>query len=301
MIIVTGATGRLGSRVVSGLLDRAPAGRIGVAVRDASRASALAAQGVRVRPVDAAEPVTYAHAFKGATVVLVVSAPLLGEAGVAANRTVIDAAWAAGAERVVYTSHQAAAHDSLFLPQPSHAATQDYLLASGRPFTALRNGFYASTIENYLPGALATGTLTLPADGPVSWTAHDDLAEAAVAALLGTEIGTEAGVGTGPEELDGITAPLYATEAIDFDRVAEILTELTGTTIKRVVVDDDQWRASAIERGVPEVVADIQLSMFRASRAGEFAVTDPTLAKVIGRPPLDARATLAPAVVATRD
>jgi len=42
MIVVTGATGRLGSQVVQRLLTRVPADQVGVSVRDASRATALA-------------------------------------------------------------------------------------------------------------------------------------------------------------------------------------------------------------------------------------------------------------------
>lgn len=43
---------------------------------------------------------------------------------------------------------------------------------------------------------------------------------------------------------------------------------------------------------VPDFVVQIQLSMFHAARAGEFAVTDPTLRKVLGRPTIDVRDTL---------
>lgn len=272
MIIVSGATGRLGSQVVERLLTRVPAERVGVCVRDPAKAAALAVRGVRVRAANAGDPAALRHAFAGADVVLVISAPLLGSAAIAANRAAIDAAWAAGARRVVYTSHQAAAHDSLFLPQPSHAATQDYLLAGGRPFTALRNGFYAATIGFFVPEALRTGRLALPADGPVSWTAHGDLAEAAVAALLEDPL------------LDGITPALTATEVLDFAQVAELLGDLRGARVDRVVVEDEQWRRTVVGNGVPEQVADIQLSMFRAARAGEFAVTDPTLTTVLGHP-----------------
>jgi uncharacterized protein YbjT (DUF2867 family) len=278
MIVITGATGQLGSRIVERVLRRVPADAVGVSVRDVAKAAPLAGRGVRVRAGDFTDPGTLEHAFEGATQVLVVSASIRGAGAVAANLAAVDAARAAGAKRILYTSHQAASRDSRFAPQVTHAETEAYLAAQDVPFTALRNGFYASTLGYYLGAALETGRLVVPADGPVSWTAHDDLADAAAAAL------TQEGV------LDGITPPLTGPATLDFAAVAGILGELTGRAITHVVADDDEWAAAA---GMPAAAADFALGMFRAARAGEFAVTDPALERVIGRPATPAREVLA--------
>ncbi|MCS5715460.1 NAD(P)H-binding protein [Herbiconiux sp. CPCC 205716] len=280
MIIITGATGELGSRIVDRLLQRVPAESVGVSVRDPSKAQHLADRGVRVRPGDFTEPATLAKAFEGADRVLVVSAAIRGDAAVGANLAAIDAAVAAGAGRILYTSHQASAPDSLFAPQAVHFATEQHLAELPVPYTALRNGFYATTLAMHLEGALATGTVAAPADGPVSWTAHDDLAEAA-AILLATEH---------PE--DGPTAPLTASQALDLEAVAAELSTLTGRTITRTVVDDEEWRAGAIERGMPAPAADFTLGLYRAARRGEFDVVDPALGELLGRPPLPVASTL---------
>lgn len=116
MIIVTGANGRLGSQIVHRLLHRVPADQVGVSVRDPERAADLAARGVRVRRGDCTEPDTLPAAFAGAAQVLVVSVDKLGEDAVAQHRTAIDAARHAGAQRILYTSHQAASPTSLFGP-----------------------------------------------------------------------------------------------------------------------------------------------------------------------------------------
>ena len=158
MIIVTGATGALGSRIVDRLLERVPADQIGVSVRDVAKGSGLADRGVRVRAGDFTDPASLAHAFEGAEQVLVVSAAIRGGGAFEANSAAIDAAVAVGAGRVLYTSHQAASPDSLFPPQTVHAATQQYLAQTGAPFVALRNGFYASSLDIHLDSALATGT-----------------------------------------------------------------------------------------------------------------------------------------------
>jgi uncharacterized protein YbjT (DUF2867 family) len=286
MIIVTGASGLLGSQIVDHLLEHVPASRIGVSVRDVGSAAALSARGVRVRRGDFADPDSLAESFEGAAQVLVVSTNETGSAALTRHVTAIDAARAAGAGRVLYTSHQAAASDSLFAPMPDHAATEQHLERSGLPFTALRNGFYASTVPLLLGQALTTGELVAPADGPVSWTAHADLAEAA--ALLLAEEG----------RFDGATPPLTAPDALDLEDVAVVLSELTGRTVRRVVVADEEWTASLVQRGVPESQAELLLGMFRAARRGEFATTGDQLEKLLGRQATPLRSVLEAAVAA---
>ncbi len=280
MIVVTGATGQLGSRIVERLLSRVPAETVGVSVRDVAKAASVRDRGVRVRQGDFTAPPTLEHAFAGADQVLVISASIRGAGAVAANLAAIDAARAAGVRRILYTSHQAASNDSLFPPQLTHAATEEYLQGLGSPFTALRNGFYATTLGYYIRAAIASGRLELPEDGPVSWTAHADLATAAAVAL------TDDGV------LDGVTAPLTASEMLTFADVAGILSDITGRTIERVVVADDEWKAAVVDSGMPPAAADFTLGMFRAARQGEFAVTDPTLGSVIGHRPRSARSVI---------
>lgn len=271
MITITGATGQLGSRIVQQLLERVSADIISISVRDTDRAADFAARGVRVRHGDFTDPDSLAHAFEGATQVLIISANETGAALVAQHAAAIDAARAVGVQRILYTSHQGASADSLFAPMPDHAATERYLAETGTPFTALRNGFYASTVPLLLGSALETGELVAPADGPVSWTAHADLAEAA-AIILADE-----------GRFDGATPPLTAPDALDLEDIAGILTELTGRTVRRVVSDDAEWTAGLIEHGIPTQQANMLLGMFRASRRGEFATTGSTLEKLLGR------------------
>ncbi|MEU5665604.1 NAD(P)H-binding protein [Streptomyces longwoodensis] len=272
MFVITGATGQLGSRIVRRLLTRVPAEQVVACVRDPERAAGLLAEGVDVRRGDFTDPASLAEAFKGASQVLVVSVNDSGDGAVAQHRAAIDAARAAGAERILYTSHQGADADSLFAPMPDHAATERYLTTSGAPFTSLRNGFYAATVPLLLGGALETGELRAPADGPVSWTTHDDLAEAA-AVLLAEE-----------GRYEGPTPPLTAARAYDLDDVAGKLTRIGGRTVRRVVVEDEDWTAGLVGHGMPAEQADLLLGMFHASRRGEFATTGSALEDLLGRP-----------------
>jgi hypothetical protein len=129
--------------------------------------------------------------------------------------------------------------------------------------------------------ALQTGKLVAPADGPVSWTGHADLAEAAAIAL------------TEEVRLSGITPPLTSLEALDFGDIAVIASELTGREITRVIVPDDEWVAALTSHGVPEQQARFLLGVFQASRQGEFAAVSPVLADLLGRKPATFRDLLA--------
>lgn len=269
MIIVTGASGQLGRAVVDNLLDRVPAEQLAVSVRDPDKLADLARRGVRVRHGDFSDPATLEQAFEGASAVLIVSVNKLGDEAVRQHRNAITAA--AGAKRIFYTSHMAISPTAAFPPSIDHAATEQALRESGTAFTALRNGFYASTVPMLLRHALTTGELRVPEDGAVAWTANADLAEAAARILL------DGG-------FDEATPPLTGPAAVTLHDVAAIASEITGRTIRRVVVSDDEYRDGMVATGAPAAAADMMIGMFAASRQGAFGPADPALATLLGRP-----------------
>jgi NAD(P)H dehydrogenase (quinone) len=264
MIVVTGATGQLGGLVVEKLL--AAGSEVGVSVRSADKARGLAERGVRVREAAAYDDLAAMSAsLEGARTVLVVSPPVMGLEGARLSAAAFEAARRAGVERVVYTSHQAASAASRFGAARVHAAAEEALAATGLRWTALRNGYYATMTSMLLAGA-RDGVLRTPADGPVSWTTHDDLAGGAAAVLLDDTLA------------DGPTPPLTGPEAVDLAVVAE------RAGVRREVVGDEEHVASMVAAGSPEARARFLLGMFEAARAGEFDVVDPHLATLLGRP-----------------
>lgn len=282
MIVVTGATGQYGRKVVEGLIHRLPASRIGVSVRDPEKASDFAAAGIRVNRGDFKDPSTLAEAFDGAEQLLLVSVNVLGEEALRQHGNAIQAAKDAGVKRILYTSHQAASPASKVSFARDHAATEELLRASGVPFVSLRNGFYAESSFYQLGGVRETGKIALPADGPVSWTVREDLAEAAVKALLDTSL------------FDGITAPLTAARTYTFADVAELASEILDRDVAHEVISDEEYRQNALQRGYPEPMIGMLLSMFHAIRDGEFDVIDPTLERMLGRKPSDLKTVLEP-------
>lgn len=283
MIIVTGATGKLGRAIVENLVRRMPAEQIGASVRDPTKAADLEALGVRVRHGDFADHDSLAHAFEGATQLLIVSSNARASGGdtLAQHRAAIDAARTAGVRRIVYTSQMAASASSAFPPARDHAATEEMLRESGLPWTALRHGFYAESALMLMGEGLKTGVIEAPADGKVAWTTHADLAEAD-AAILANE-----------GRYDGPTPPLTGSQALDLADLAAIASELLERPVRRETLGDDTLRARMAARGAPEAVADLTLGLYLASRNGEFAAVDPTLEQLIGRPPITMRAVVA--------
>ena len=274
MIVVTGATGQLGRQTVEGLLKKISGAQIGVSVRDPEKAEDLKQLGIRVRKGDFADIASLAEAFEGAEQVLIVSVNKFGEEAVRQHGNAIEAAKNAGVKRILYTSHQGANPTSAFVPCRDHAATEALLQASGVPYVSLRNGFYAESALFQLSVLKETGEIALPEDGPVSWTARADLAGAAVAAL------------TEPSLFDGISPPLTSSKALNFADIARIASEILGQTIVRKTTTDEEYRTSLISHGLPEFMADGLGGLYKASRASEFAVVDPSLERVLGHSPL---------------
>lgn len=273
MIIVTGATGRLGRQVVEQLLKQLPADQLAVSTRDPDKAAAVGARGVQVRHGDFAKPETLSSAFKGASQLLIISSNAAAYGGdpLAQQRAAVDAALGAGVRRIVYTSHMGVSATSAFPPMRDHAAAEGMLRESGVAWTALRHGFYAGAVPMMVGAAAESGVLAAPADGPVSWTAHADLAAAAALVLM------QEG------RFDGPTPPLTGSEALDLDDVAAILADLHGRQVTREVISDEEQERRMADGGVPPAVVGITLGMYRAMRAGEFAAVDPTLATLLGR------------------
>lgn len=283
MLIVTGATGQLGRRVVDHLRAFMPADRIGVSTRDPSRAADLAEAGIRVRRGDYDDPASLRHAWEGAERILLVSSNAAARGGdpIAQHRVAIDMARELGVGRLLYTSQISASPESQFPPGRDHAATETMLAGSGLAWTALRHGFYATSALEMNAHGFARGALVGPEDGKVAWVTHDDLAEADARLLAGKET------------INGATPPLTGAEALDLAALARLASEVTGRDITREVVSEEEMARRARQTGAPEGAIAVMTGYFRAARAGEFNRPDPTLARLLGRATVPMRAVLA--------
>ncbi|KAB6714569.1 NAD(P)H-binding protein [Roseobacter sp. TSBP12] len=275
MLIVTGATGQLGRKIVENLLHHVAAERIGISVRDTTNAEAFTALGVRVRQGDYNDPESLRHAWDGAEHLLLVSSNAAASGGnpLPQHATAIDVARDIGVERIFYTSQVSSSPDAHFPPGRDHAATEAMLATSGMSWTALRHGFYAASAVMMNAKGLKAGRFAAPQDGKVAWTTHDDLAAVDAALLAGQEV------------IDGPTPPLTGAEALDLAELAERAGQIMGRPVERVLISEDVLQANARASGVPEGSIAVMLGYYRAARAGEFSTVDPTLSRILGRAP----------------
>lgn len=267
-VLVTGATGQLGSHVVKHLLKTLPAAQLAVSVRDPQKAQELKELGVDVRHGDFERPETLAGAFAGIDKALLISS----SAGdrVAQHTAAIEAAKAAGVSFIVYTSAPNAADSSFFLAQ-DHRETEKALAASGIPHAILRNNWYleneAGSIHAALNGApwlISSGT------GKAGWALRRDYAEAAANVLIGE--GHEGAV----YELSG---PLRTQEEL-----AAIVGEAAGKSIQVIHVDDEAFGEAMKQAGVPEQAMPFVVGIPAAIREGVLEVESDDLEKLLGRP-----------------
>jgi NAD(P)H dehydrogenase (quinone) len=155
-MVVTGATGSLGTLVIEGLLERLPADQVVAVVRSREKGAALAARGVRLAVADYDVPDSLSGVFRPGDRALLISANDPTADRVAQHRAVIDAATDAGVALLAYTSAPGALTSRL---ADVHRRTEGLVLASGLPYTLLRNNWYTEAFTEQLPLVLHLGVI----------------------------------------------------------------------------------------------------------------------------------------------
>src|SRR5436190_8513588 len=123
-LLVTGASGQLGRRVVELLLEKG-ASSIIATTRTPEKLADFAARGVVVRPADFDDPDSLARAFAGAERLLMISAQIFDLEGTRLRQhlNAVRAAGAAGVKHAIYTSLVNPGSESPILLAPDHAGT----------------------------------------------------------------------------------------------------------------------------------------------------------------------------------
>lgn len=269
-LLVTGATGHLGSLVVKALLERVPAERIAVSVRDPQKAAALTGQGVDVRRGDFDDPASLEQAFAGVDRLLIVSTDGDTQSRIRQHANAVEAARSAGVGFIAYTSAPNAQESELFLAEV-HRETENAIRATGIPYAFLRNNWYIENEAGAIQGIVAGAPLVTSAEsGKVGWAARSDYAEAAAAVLAGT------GHDNKVYELGG---PLRS-----YADLASVASEALGREVAVQQVDDDAYADIMKSAGVPEFALPIVVAIQQAIRAGTLAVESDDLEKLLGRP-----------------
>ncbi|APU15631.1 MULTISPECIES: NAD(P)H-binding protein [Actinoalloteichus] len=258
-IVVTGATGTVGRRVVARLLAA------GVEVRAVTRqpeAAALPA-GVEVVAGDLERPETLDQVFVGADRVYLfpAAAPVADE--------VVQRIRLAGVRRIVVLSGTTA-------DDPDEAGGEDYRLVeraverSGLEWTHVRPGMFAGNARDWAESIRAEGVVRLVYGDVAQAPVHeDDIAEVAVAALL-----TDGHVGA--------RYPLSGPESLTKFEQVQAIGRALGRELTVEELTPEQWREAMAEE-LPEEVTEWLLDLW-AKRVGRPEPVLSTVEQVTGRP-----------------
>ena len=250
-VLVTGATGKTGSRIVAGLAE------LQVPVRRGSRTAEV--------PFDWQRPETWEAALAGMSSVYISYFPDLAAPGATA---VIEAftrmAARAGVGRLVLLSGRGEKHAG---------AAEAIVRASGLEWTLVRAAWFAQNFsEGQLLAPALDGVVALPA-GRVreAIVDVDDIADVAVAALTG-----EGHQG----QLYEVTGP----ELLSFDEIAAQLSTAIGREVRYLNLSTDAFRAALVPE-VGEAMAELITMIARETLDGRNEWLGDGVQRALGREP----------------
>jgi NAD(P)H dehydrogenase (quinone) len=266
LIAVTGSTGEVGGRVARRLAERGLEQRL--VVRDPSRAPEL--EGAEVKQASNYEARDEMEtALRGARTLFLAS----GEEArnrVEQHKAAVDAAKAAGVERIVYLSFYGARPDSAFTFGRDHFHTEEHIKASGLAYAFSRDNIYLDFVPFFVG---ADGAIRGPGgNGRFAPVARDDIADVVVELL------------TNPDR-DGQAYEVASDESYTLAEAAERL----GRAIDREItyVDETMEEAWASRRpsGEEDWVIEGWITTYVAIAKGELAEPTSTVKDVTGHAP----------------
>ena len=261
-ILVTGATGTVGSDVLRGLAGV----QVRAAVRDKAKAAALAAPGVELVSFDYSKPASFRPACRGVDAIFMV--PPFTPDGVAQSLEFLAAARESGVKHVVKLS---VIHSlSGITVGKWHAAIDEALKKSGMAWTILLPGGF---MQNFVKGSAPRpdGNMYLPVGNAKSaFIDTRDIAAIAVKAL--TEPGHE-----------GKEYTLTGPADISYPEAAAIMSEASGRQIRFVDVPPEAARQAMVTAQMPEWMIDVILELNAWAKASQGGEITTTVKDVLGR------------------
>jgi uncharacterized protein YbjT (DUF2867 family) len=269
MILVTGATGHVGSELVRLLAEQgAPARAL---VHSPDKAAPIQHLGLETALGDFEQPDTLDVAMKGCDQLFLLAPPTPRQPQ--QEQHVIDAARRAGVGHVVKQSVPWAGADAPVVFSRWHGQIEEDLAQSGLAYTLLRP---SSFMQNFLMSAQQVadqGVLYgMFGEGRVAFIDARDVA--AVAAELLTSPGHQ-----------GASYTLTGPEALSAAEVAERLAAATGRQVRSVDLGPDGYRQALAGAGMPGWLVDGVVEGNTMLAAGHGATVTDEVARLTGRPP----------------
>ena len=260
-ILITGATGTVGSEVLRQLAGREGI-RICAAVRDLSKSP-----GVDAVLFDYDKPETLPTACRSADAIFMV-APFTPQ-GVEQSQALLDAACTAGVKHVVKLSVTRSLAG--ITVGRWHATIDAALKNSGMAWTILLPGGF---MQNFVETSMLRpdGGIYLPVgNAQLAFIDIRDIAAVAVKAL--TEPGHE-----------GREYALTGPAEVSYAEAAAVMSEVSGRQIRFVDVPESAARQAMLGAHMPEWLVDVMMELHAWSKANRESEITTTVQDVLGRP-----------------
>jgi uncharacterized protein YbjT (DUF2867 family) len=269
---VIGATGRVGSEVVRGLL----AGRDAVValVRDPAKARRAfgEAPGLSIRPTRLDDPRDLAEAFGGIRTVFIAMGSI-GIEGVLQRIAISAAARASSIEQVTRLSVLNASANSLGINQRAHYSIDEFASSTTVPYSTIRPAIFSASLLAAASEVRATRTWTgLAVSGRTALIDHRDAAAAGLCVL------TDPTLWNGHHDLTG-PVPMSWPEAL------ELLSAELGELVTFRVAAEPKFLQHLIGAGIPAGTAELLITREWSILAGENDCTTDTFQQITGRSP----------------
>ncbi|MGE0401026.1 MAG: NAD(P)H-binding protein [Kofleriaceae bacterium] len=264
-IVVTGATGTIGRRVVDGLLAKNLP--VTALVRDAAKAPA----GTTAAVGTFEDRASLERAFAGAdTVVLITAANMHADTQTLAA---IAAAKAAKVRKIVRISALKAAPDGPTDNTRQHGRTEAALRDSGLTYVILRPHLFMQNVLGSLP--------TITGEGKLYWASGD-----AKMGMIDTRDASDAAiVAATSSDFDGQTLELTGPESIDYHRVAAAIGKGLGREVVYVAIPPQAMGETVRSYGADEWMAKVITDYSAAYTAGFGDFTTDNVERITGHAP----------------
>jgi NAD(P)H dehydrogenase (quinone) len=264
LIGVTGSTGQLGGRVANRLATLGQPQRL--LVRNLARAPQL--PGAEIVQASYEDGPSMRAALSGVQTLFLVSG--YGPNRLEEHYSAIDAALAAGVERIIYTSFLGAAPLATFTHAREHYLTEQHIRASGCRYTFLRPTFYLDRAPRWFSNE---GVIQGPAgNGTITWVSRDDLADVALAVL------TTSGH-------DGASYDITGNQALTLAEAAEQFSRATGRPASYQPETLEEARASRMKFNPSDWELEAWISTYVAIATGEMSIVSHTVEALTGHAP----------------
>jgi uncharacterized protein YbjT (DUF2867 family) len=271
-IAVIGATGRVGSEIVRGLLARDEA--VTALVRDPGKARSAFGKpdGLHIRPTRLDDPRDLTEAFDGIHKVFIAMGSI-GIEGVLQRIAINAAAGNPSIEQVTRLSVLNTSPDSLGINQRAHYSIDQFASSTEVPYSTIRPAIFSASLRAAAPEVRASRTWTgLAGSGRTALIDHRDAAEAGMRVL------------TDPA-LWGAHHDLTGPAAMSWPDALELLSAELGDPVTFRVVPERQFLEHLTSAGVAAGEAELLITREWAILAGENDYTTATFQQITGRPP----------------